>query len=1032
MTIREIVVAFGFEIDKGTEKKVNDSIDRLKTFASDALGKTGVGYKVDKSTEKEAKESINRLENAAESLQENSVGFEIDESAKSLVSDSIDDLKEAAGVLEENRVAFQVERQSEKEVKARVNTLRSFIIKALGVIGIGFSLAAMRRLSEEFGGINDKIRDATRSMGDQHDIQQRILRAANDTRQSYAAMANTINRLAMSGAFEGIEEAAQFATLMAQDFAAAGKSQQKSAYLTRYITMDLQKGTVSARTMTTALRDAPHIVNRLANSLDVSVDNLMDMARGGELTADILKNSFLDSAYDIQARFAETDMSISDALTNVRNGWGLFVSQMDDTLGLTRIVANAIVNAFNRVLFVLRRGQEAFTRLADRVGGVNNLLRLLAISAAAVFAALNAKKILGFLKGIARIITRIKLKVLALVAVIVLLALLIEDFLAFMRGDDSLLAKMLENAGINAEAVRETIINAWQAIRRFLSATWTFLRNLGRRIWGGLLRFWEEHGDTVKATLLAVWNTIQNVLKTLWEEIKSIAVRVFGALRDFWDKWGAEILATFLDVFLGILSFIKNIFLGEWSAAFEDIRSITSRVFNLLSGIFGRFAPIVWGLIAAIGAYKLMLAAAALKARAMTVATNVLAAATKTLNAVKKANPIGIIIALIVGLIAAFVTLWQTNEGFRNFFISIWEGIRDFFSGVVEFFRNAFNSIIEFFTEGGGFIGDVFRNIVSTISTVIESIIQIISGLINFIVGVFTGDWERAWEGIRNIFSGIVSGLGALFKLPLNAIIAGLNVFIRGLNRLRIPDWVPGVGGKGLNIPEIPMLAKGSDSSPDTFIAGEEGPELITNAKGSKVFTAVETADTLDKMNALANWKPPAEEEPKNMFGKIVDFAKRLFGDKEKSMGFKLAAKEKPINPKPAAEVYSPPALEDLDAFAAQYAVDISETLKNISSMEFGLAKEDEYPKYPKQKPEPSVDSISMLLQNIATAVFAPPDDETLVYHSHVENKAITQYNEFYSEFHGDRAGQEQSAAAMDRATDDATGELARALAYVR
>ena len=120
--------------------------------------------------------------------------------------------------------------------------------------------------------------------------------------------------------------------------------------------------------MTTALRDAPHIVNRLANSLDVSVDNLMDMARSGELTADILKNSFLDSADEINARFAETDMTISDALRNVRNGWGLFVSQMDDTLGVSRAVARGIVNGFNQVLFTLRRMIDMFMRLANRMG----------------------------------------------------------------------------------------------------------------------------------------------------------------------------------------------------------------------------------------------------------------------------------------------------------------------------------------------------------------------------------------------------------------------------------------------------------------------------------------------------------------------------------------------------------------------------------------------------------------------------------------------------------------------------------------
>ena len=44
----------------------------------------------------------------------------------------------------------------------------------------------------------------------------------------------------------------------------------------------------------------------------------------------------------------------------------------------------------------------------------------------------------------------------------------------------------------------------------------------------------------------------------------------------------------------------------------------------------------------------------------------------------------------------------------------------------------------------------------------------------------------------------------------INGITGAVNVVIRGLNSLKVPDWVPGIGGKGINIPEIPQLAKGS------------------------------------------------------------------------------------------------------------------------------------------------------------------------------------------------------------------------------
>ena len=85
--------------------------------------------------------------------------------------------------------------------------------------------------------------------------------------------------------------------------------------------------------------------------------------------------------------------------------------------------------------------------------------------------------------------------------------------------------------------------------------------------------------------------------------------------------------------------------------------------------------------------------------------------------------------------------------------------------------------------------------------------------IIDFIKNVFAGNWKAAWQNVKNIFSNIISGIGNIFKLPINFIIDGMNAFIKGLNKLKIPDWVPGVGGKGLNIPLIKKLRVGMESA---------------------------------------------------------------------------------------------------------------------------------------------------------------------------------------------------------------------------
>lgn len=93
-----------------------------------------------------------------------------------------------------------------------------------------------------------------------------------------------------------------------------------------------------------------------------------------------------------------------------------------------------------------------------------------------------------------------------------------------------------------------------------------------------------------------------------------------------------------------------------------------------------------------------------------------------------------------------------------------------------------------------------------------------------------------AWDNVKNIFSNIASGLGNIFKSPINFIIGAINGFIRGLNKIKIPDWVPGIGGKGFHINEIPKLKVGIDYVPE-----DNYPAILH--KGERVLTKEENAE---------------------------------------------------------------------------------------------------------------------------------------------------------------------------------------------
>ena len=131
-------------------------------------------------------------------------------------------------------------------------------------------------------------------------------------------------------------------------------------------------------------------------------------------------------------------------------------------------------------------------------------------------------------------------------------------------------------------------------------------------------------------------------------------------------------------------------------------------------------------------------------------------------------------------------------------------------------------------TKNFGIFGNVLKGFFKSAEDVIRDVKQIFNGFNDFISGVFSGNWRKAWTGIKSIFIGVFRGLADIAKSPINAIIGGFNSvlgvvngLIQKVNNIRfkitVPDWIPGVGGKwwgfnGFNIPTIgtiPMLANG-------------------------------------------------------------------------------------------------------------------------------------------------------------------------------------------------------------------------------
>ena len=217
----------------------------------------------------------------------------------------------------------------------------------------------------------------------------------------------------------------------------------------------------------------------------------------------------------------------------------------------------------------------------------------------------------------------------------------------------------------------------------------------------------------------------------------------------------------------GDLTALSSKFEGTQIAIYEKFEPALRRAIDALSGMldgvnylvehsaeiigfFEKLAPVVVGVATALGAFMLIVKKTVILA-ALTKAVTAIKAAFVGLNAVLAANPIGIVIALIAGLVAAFITLWNTSDEFREFWITLWEAIKmmvtDAWEAIKEFFANAWSTVEELWAGAVAF----FEGIWSSITGFFEQAHQ-------FIVkkwGELTQFFADVWAGIQDIFSTI-------------------------------------------------------------------------------------------------------------------------------------------------------------------------------------------------------------------------------------------------------------------------------------
>ena len=323
--------------------------------------------------------------------------------------------------------------------------------------------------------------------------------------------------------------------------------------------------------------------------------------------------------------------------------------------------------------------------------------------------------------------------------------------------------------------------------------------------------------DTLSGALGGLWRTIQvDVLQPIGDQLIPYVTKGISVVQKFTDKWNKLGPATQKTVvkFAAVAASAGPVLMGfgKISAGISTAISNFGRVGGAITKLTGASG---FSGIAKIMTGPFGIAAAAVAAAALLI--------------YKNWDRIAPILQKIGD---RFVEFWQTVKPQLEPFV-------EFVEKIASYLKETFGPVVEeIFNFAGEFIVGTF----DTIGVAIDALLTMFEGIISFLSGVFKTDWESVWNGCKEFVGTAFSGLADMVKVPINAVISIVNGAISKINSIHftVPEWVPGIGGKGwegLNIPQIPTLAKGTDNWQGGIVQiSERGGEIVDLPSGSRVY----------------------------------------------------------------------------------------------------------------------------------------------------------------------------------------------------
>ena len=589
---------------------------------------------------------------------------------------------------------YKVDESSERKVEGSIKSLKSMASKVLGAVGITLSVAGIKsavdgcvevassveEMQNKFDVVFGDMRDEVNKWAQEYS--DAIGRNKDDIKTYLADQQNLLVGFGMTRQ-AGAEMAEQM-TSLALDLASFGNMDE----------------TTSVNAMTKAVMGESEAAKTLGAVLN-------DSTRAQAMATLGLKGTYdkLDQLTKMQVNYQAILQQSPDAIGDCKRSLDSYESTKKRYIAklkeIKTIVGQFFLPTYQKILSIGAKGLtmirdwlQKLTELTDKLGGSQRVLAVLAGAFTAMLVAMNLKKISAAISGFTKLARAIGLghgKALAFFAVFLLLALVIEDFISFMRGDNSLLGTMLERAGVDCEKLRQNIIGVWTKIKRAIGY---------------------------------IGEGIRNVIVPIFEGIRTAAVVAFEKIQQAVAK-----------VAPGIAQFFKELSSGKvdkkkWTDIGESIGRIAVGVVAVIaavkgiSTIFGVITTVISVVKAVISVIKL----AFVVVKSIITVIKVVGAVISIL-----ASAFGPVILAIAAAIAIGVLLWKNWDKIREAAGNLLEGIKTTIGNVRDAIVSGFQAAIDWITslpaEALKWGSDIIDGIVSGIQSAVGRVGEAVKGV---------------------------------------------------------------------------------------------------------------------------------------------------------------------------------------------------------------------------------------------------------------------------------------------------------------